>query len=147
VRRAQARLQRAASARRVVSRPRAALWRAVVAGASPAGAEAAVRQPEVPAVAAEPRQAAGALRVGAAAVPQPVAEQAAAGAQRQAAERDVAAALQPEAAPVAAVLQRAARGEPPAVRPSAAAWAAPLCLPAGRPGPSPAARFARAMRG
>jgi hypothetical protein len=144
VRRAQARLQRAASAQRAVSRLRAALWRAE---ASPDEAVAAVRRPEVPVVAEEPRQAAGALRDGAAAVPQPGAVQAAAGGQRQAAEARVVAALQPEVAPVAGVLPRAVRGEPVAVRPSAAAWAAPPCLPAGRPGPSAAARFAHAMRG
>jgi hypothetical protein len=148
-RRAQARLP-VVSAQRAVSQPRAASWRAVVAGASPAGAAAAVRQPEGPVVAEEPRQVAGAVRAGAAAGPQPAAGQAAAGVQRQAAAVRVAAAavLRREAVPDAEGQPRAARGEPVAARPSAAAWAAPPCLPeAARPGPSAAARFAHAMRG
>jgi Na+-translocating ferredoxin:NAD+ oxidoreductase subunit C len=151
VRRAQGRHQLAASAQRAVSQPRAASWHAAVAEASQGGAAAGVRQPEVPVVAEEPRQVAGALRAGAAAVPRPAAEQAAAGGQRRAAEagRDAAAAaLQPEVAPGAEVLPRAAPGEALAARPSAAAWAAPPCLrAAGRPGPSAAARLAHAMRG
>jgi hypothetical protein len=144
----------------VVSPRRAAAWCAALPGASPDEAAEGVRQPEVPAVAEEPRQVAAAVRDEAAAVPQPAAERAAAVAlrqaavrvaaevQRQAAVQAAAAERQPEAAPdVAGVLLRGARGEPLAARPSAAAWAAPLCLQVARLAPSAAARFARAMRG
>jgi hypothetical protein len=147
-RRAQAQLQPVVLAQLAVSQPRAASWCAAVAGASP---DEAARQPEVLVVAEEPRQEAGAVRDGAAAERQPAAARAAAVALRRAVVvQDVAAAgLQPEAAPGAAgVRQREARGEALAARPSAAAWAAPLCLQAAaRPGPSASARFARAMRG
>jgi hypothetical protein len=148
-RRAQARLQPVVLAQLAVSQPRAASWCAAVPGAWPAGAAEGARQPEALAVAAEPRQGAVAVRGGAAAERQPAAR-AAAVALRRAVVQDVAAAgLQPEAAPGAAgVRQREARGEALAARPSAAAWAAPLCLQAAaRPGPSASARFARAMRG
>jgi hypothetical protein len=141
----------------VVSPRRAAAWCAALPGESPDEAAEGVRQPEVPA-AEEPRQVA--VRDEAAAVPQPAAERAAAVVQRQAAARVAAGVLrqaavqaavaerQPEAAPGGAgVLLRGARGEPLAARPSAAAWAAPLCLQVARLAPSAAARFARAMRG
>jgi hypothetical protein len=149
-RRAQARLQPVVLAQLAVSQPRAASWCAAVPGAWPAGAAAGVRPPEAPAVAEEPRQVAEAVRDEAAAERQPAAARAAAGVQRQAAAQDVVAAvvLQREAAPGAAGgLLRAARGEALAARPSAAAWAVPLCLQAARLAPSAGARFARAMRG
>jgi hypothetical protein len=152
-RRAQARLQPVVLAQLAVSQPRAASWCAAVAGASPDEAAEGARQPEALAVAAEPRQGAVAEQGGAAAAErQPAAARAAAVALRRAVVvvQDVAAAgLQPEAAPGAAgVRQREARGEALAARPSAAAWAAPLCLQAAaRPGPSASARFAHAMRG
>jgi hypothetical protein len=149
--RAQARLQPAASAQRAVSQPRAVSWCAVVPGASPDEAAEGVRQPEALAVAEEPRQGAVVEQGGVAAERQPAAARAAAGVQRRAVVvQDAAAAgLQPEAAPGGAVvLRRAARDEALAARPSAAAWAAPLCLQAAaRPGPSASARFAHAMRG
>jgi hypothetical protein len=152
-RRAQARLQPVVLAQLAVSQPRAASWCAAVAGASPDEAAEGARQPEALAVAAEPRQGAVAEQGGAAAAErQPAAARAAAVALRRAVvvQQDVAAAgLQPEAAPGAAgVRQREARGEALAARPSAAAWAVPLCLQAAaRPGPSASARFAHAMRG
>ena len=150
-RRAQARRQPGASAQLAVSQPRAASWCAAVAGASLDEAAEGVRQPEALAVAEEPRQGAVAEQGGAAAERQPAAARAAAVVLRRAVVvQDAAAAgLQPEAAPGAAVvLLRAARDEALAARPSAAAWAAPLCLQAAaRPGPSASARFAHAMRG
>jgi hypothetical protein len=97
-----------------------------VPGASPDEAAAGVRQPEVLAVAEVPRQGAAAVRDGVAAVRQPAAVWAAGVALRRAeAVQDVAeaAALQPEAAPVAAgVRQREARDVPAAAQPSAAPW-------------------------
>jgi hypothetical protein len=150
-RRAQARLQPGASAQLAVSQPRAASWCAAVAGASPDEAAEGVRQPVALAVAEEPRQGAVAVQDGAAAGRQPAAGRAAAVALRQAAAVQdvvVAAVLQREVAPGAAgVLLRAARGEALAARPSAAAWAAPLCLQAARLAPSARARFARATEG
>jgi hypothetical protein len=122
--RAQRRLQPAASAQRAVSQPRAASWRVAVPGASPDEAVAGVRQPEVPAVAQVPRQAAEALPGGAAAVRQQAAVPDAEVALRRAeAVPDVAAGLQPEVAPGAAeVRQRGAPDVPAAAQPSAAPW-------------------------
>jgi hypothetical protein len=71
--RAQGRHQTAASAQREVSQPGAESWPAAVPGASPDGAAAEVRQPEVLAVAAVPRRGAEAVRDGMAAVRQPAA--------------------------------------------------------------------------
>jgi hypothetical protein len=71
--RAQARFQPGASAQPAVSQRRAAWWRAEVRGASQDEVAEAVRQPEVPAVAEEPRQGAVAQQDGAAAERQPAA--------------------------------------------------------------------------
>jgi hypothetical protein len=142
--------ERVAWAQWAVSSTQAVSWFAAVA--SPDEAAEGVRQPEVLAVAEAPRQVAVAERDGAAAAArQPAAGRAAAGVQRQAAAvQDVVAAAEPqrEVAPGAAgVLMREARGEALAARPSAAAWAAPLCLQAARLAPSARTRFARATEG
>jgi hypothetical protein len=126
-RRAQAPLPPVVLAQLAVSQPRAASWLAAVAGVSPVGAEAAVRQPEVPVVAEEPRQVAVAARDGAAAVRQLAAVRAAGVAPRLAeAVQDVAeaAVLQLEAAAPGAAggRQRAAPDVPAQAQPSAAPW-------------------------
>jgi hypothetical protein len=148
------------------AQPQAALaaWGAEVPAARGAERDAA----------AEPRQVAG---PGAAALPpEEAVERDAAAAQPQAVERDVAVAARPQAAvrtaaevaprqaaarvvvaaeprpgalavPVSEGLQREAPDEAQVARPSAAAWAAPLCLPclrAGRPAPSARAQPAHA---
>jgi hypothetical protein len=149
--RAQARLQPAASAQRVVSQRRAVSWRAAVPGASPDEAMAGARQPGVPAVAEVPRQGAEAVRGEVAAVRQPEAVPGAAVAQRRAAAvQDVeeAAGPQPEAAwGAAGARQREAPGVPAAAQPSAA----PLVCRRDRLPPWPvqprSAHPARAMEG
>jgi hypothetical protein len=96
--RAQVRLQPAVSAQLEVSQRRAVWWRAEVQEASPDEAAEAVRQPEAPAVAGEPRQEAVAQQGGAAAGLQPAAAWAAAGV-RQPEAPDVPAAAQPSVVP------------------------------------------------
>jgi hypothetical protein len=146
----------------LVAEPKGALRPAEQPGALAEAAAEAQREEEVPpALAVQPKVAPGVLAAwDAAAGPQPVVASVAAGVRQpeaaaapdvvvalpQAAVRAVAAVLQPGAAPVAEVRQRAARGvqgEPL----SAAAWAAvPLSTrPRGdRPAPSPPARSAHA---
>jgi hypothetical protein len=120
--------------------------------------------------AAEPRQVAGsgaavllpeeavARDAAVAAQPQAVEPGGAVLLPEEAVERDVAAAAQPQGAaaerrpgavrPVAPDAEGLHREAPdvPAARPSAAAWAAPPCLQAARPAPSPQARSAHAKK-
>jgi hypothetical protein len=155
--RAQDRLQPAVSAQLAVSPRRAALWRAEVQEASqalqalPDGAAEAVRQPEAPAVAGEPRQEAVAQQGGAAAERQPAAAWAAVGEQRraEAVARDVAAAvLQPEVVPDAAgVRQPEAPDVPAAAQPSVVPSVCRRDQLPPWPVQAPAAHPAHAMRG
>jgi hypothetical protein len=150
--RAQARLQPGAAAQLAVLQPRAASWRAAVPAASPDEAAEAVRQPEAPAVAEEPRQGVEAQQGGAVAERQPAAARAAAGVQRRAVavvQDEATAALQPEVVPDAAgvVRQREAPDVPAAARPSAVPWVCRRDRLRPWLGQARAAHPAHAMRG
>jgi hypothetical protein len=127
------------------AQPQAA--QAARAGLAASGAEVPAARRAARDVAAEPRQVAGS---DAAVLPREEAvERDAVAAQPQAAARVAAAERRPEAArPVAPDAEGLHREVPdaPAARPSAAAWAAPPCLQAARPAPSPQAGSAHARK-